>query len=185
MERSVTEYLAALREADWQSPEVFTFPTPLSRAWLTEQGSLSARLERHCRELSLELLQNELTSLEQLLPSEQEYLPSEDYWLRKVILKGDGQPWVLGRTLIPQSSQSSGSYDLANQGSTPLGFTVFRHDTVRRDKLQLAQVDLADQRLFARRSRLWVADKPILVAELFLPSAPIYAQGSRYDTGEI
>ncbi|GAL16251.1 hypothetical protein JCM19233_7274 [Vibrio astriarenae] len=40
-------------------------------------------------------------------------------------------------------------------------------------------MSIAGHTLLARRSRLWVAGSPILVAELFLPNAPIYAQGNQ------
>ncbi|GAL16250.1 chorismate-pyruvate lyase [Vibrio astriarenae] len=101
MELSVTEYLQALREMHWQSPEVFVFEDSLSREWLTEQGSLSLLLEKYCNNLSVELLQSDMRKPTELALSESEHLPFEDYLLRKVILKGDGQAWVLGRTLIP------------------------------------------------------------------------------------
>lgn len=179
MELSVTEYLQALREMHWQSPEVFVFEDSLSREWLTEQGSLSLLLEKCCNNLSVELLQSDMRKPTELALSESEHLPFEDYLLRKVILKGDGQAWVLGRTLIPNSSLTGETHDLANQGEIPLGFTVFKRSDVSRDSLQIGRVSIAGHTLLARRSRLWVGGSPILVAELFLPNAPIYAQGNQ------
>ncbi|MDR9827367.1 chorismate lyase [Vibrio sp. FNV 38] len=179
MELSVTKYLQALREVEWQSPEVFDFSNSLIRDWLTEQGSLSLLLENYCHELTVELLQSDMKGHECLSQSESKYLPNEEYLLRKVILKGDQTSWVLGRTLIPSSSLFSDSHDLVNQGETPLGLTVFKNSNVSRDSLQVARVIVGSQQLLARRSRLWVEGKPLLVAELFLPLAPIYVQGSK------
>ncbi|MGR5120636.1 chorismate lyase [Vibrio astriarenae] len=179
MELSVTEYLQALREMHWQSPKVFVFKDSLTRNWLTEQGSLSLLLEKHCNDLTVELLQSDMKSPTDLALSESEHLPNEDYLLRKVILKGDQQPWVLGRTLIPQSSMIGETHNLADQGEIPLGFTVFKSTKVRRDSLQVGETVVAGKLLLARRSRLWVDERPILVAELFLPNAPIYAQGNQ------
>ena len=34
-----------------------------------------------------------------------------------------------------------------------------------------------DGKMLARRSRLWMNHKPMLVAELFLPTAPMYTKG--------
>ena len=69
-------------------------------------------------------------------------------------------------------------YDLARQGEIPLGLTVFSANDVKRDALQVGLVELDGKQLLARRSRLWMNHKPMLVAELFLPTAPIYAKES-------
>ena len=95
---------------------------------------------------------------------------------RKVILKGDQVSWVYGRTLIPLSSLQDQPHDLTRQGHVPLGITVFSAQSVHRDKLQVARVMTEKGELFARRSRLWMNEKPMLVAELFLPNAPIYSK---------
>ncbi|MCC4785334.1 chorismate lyase, partial [Vibrio lentus] len=49
---------------------------------------------------------------------------------------------------------------------------------VKRDALQVGWVIAGDERLLARRSRLWMNHKPMLVAELFLPTSPIYSKES-------
>jgi chorismate--pyruvate lyase len=96
--------------------------------------------------------------------------------LRKVILKGDDTPWVLGRTLIPRVTLDDQHSDLSQQGNIPLGLTVFSAENVKRDALQVGWVIAGDERLLARRSRLWMNHKPMLVAELFLLTAPIYSK---------
>ncbi|MFA0675363.1 chorismate lyase, partial [Vibrio sp. 10N.222.51.A6] len=64
------------------------------------------------------------------------------------------------------------------QGDVPLGLTVFSAENVDRDALQVGWVIAGDERLLARRSRLWMNHKPMLVAELFLPTSPIYSKES-------
>ena len=91
-----------------------------------------------------------------------------------MVLKGDSCPWVLGRTLIPQSSIAGQPFNLEHQGETPLGLTVFSANDVKRDALKVGWAITKDGEFLARRSRLWINQKPMLVAELFLPSAPIY-----------
>ncbi|MCL4160667.1 UNVERIFIED_CONTAM: hypothetical protein GTU68_040621, partial [Idotea baltica] len=92
---------------------------------------------------------------------------------------GDDEPWVLGRTLIPRVTLEDHQHsDLSQQGNVPLGLTVFSAENVERDALQVGWVIAGDERLLARRSRLWMNHKPMLVAELFLPTSPIYSKES-------
>ncbi len=174
MNQSTSLYLSALRQVDWKQPENFAFPSLSTKQWLLEQGSLSVLLEAHCRDLKVDLVHNKIVKSERLNEQEIALLSHESCLLRKVVLSGDGVPWVLGRTLIPQSSMQDQKHDLTQQGEIPLGFTVFSADKVERDALQVGWVELEQERLLARRSRLWMNHKPMLVAELFLPQSPIY-----------
>ncbi|KJY81654.1 chorismate--pyruvate lyase [Vibrio galatheae] len=178
MNQPTALYLSALRQVDWQQPDHFSFPTQSAKTWLLEQGSLSRLLESYCQTLSVDLLHNKVVREDKLNAQEIELLTKEACLLRKVVLKGDGESWVLGRTLIPHSSMLGQKYDLAQQGEIPLGLTVFSANNVKRDALQVGIVEVDGQRLLARRSRLWMNHKPMLVAELFLPTAPIYAKES-------
>ncbi len=163
---------------DWQSTETFDFPDENTKAWLMEQGSLSRKLSQWCQHLSVELLHNQVVERSALNQDEEHLLSSSDCLLRKVILMGDGEPWVLGRTLIPRVTLEDQHSDLSQQGNVPLGLTVFSADNVNRDALQVGWVIAGNERLFARRSRLWMNHKPMLVAELFLPTSPIYPKES-------
>lgn len=176
MNQSTALYLSALRQVEWQEPEYFSFPTQSAKKWLLEQGSLSRLLESYCQSLTVDLLHNKIIKAEKLNSQEIALLAKEECLLRKVVLKGDGCAWVLGRTLIPHSSMLEQEYDLAQQGEIPLGLTVFSASNVKRDALQVGIVEIGDQTLLARRSRLWMNHKPLLVAELFLPTAPIYSR---------
>ncbi|MGD8173953.1 chorismate lyase [Vibrio sp. TRT 21S02] len=176
MNQLISLYLSALRNVTWQQPDKFSFPSPISENWLLEQGSLSRLLESHCHSLGVDLLHNKTVKAQKLNPEEVGLLSREDCLLRKVVLQGDHEPWVLGRTLIPQSSLQGQAFDLTKQGKIPLGLTVFSVDNVKRDALQVGVVSTAEGDLLARRSRLWMNDKPMLVAELFLPAAPIYSK---------
>ncbi|MGC9459681.1 chorismate lyase [Vibrio genomosp. F10] len=174
MNLSTSLYLSALLEVNWQDPTGFDFPSQQSRDWLLELGSLSRLLERHCDDLSVDLLHNRIVKAERLNQQEIDLLSLDPCLLRKVVLKGDGVPWVLGRTLIPSTSIAKQQYDLTEQGEIPLGLTVFSTHNVQRDALQVGWADTEQGRFLARRSRLWMNNKPMLVAELFLPSSPVY-----------
>ncbi len=176
MNQPTSRYFASLLNVEWQKPEEFDFPDEFSRHWLEEQGSLSRRLKQHCRELTVELLHNDIVTADILKPDESQLLPEQDCLLREVVLLGDDCPWVIGRTLIPCTTLVDQQYDLAEQGDIPLGLTVFNADNVDRDSLQMGWVNLPDGRFLARRSRLWMNHKPMLVAELFLSHSPVYAK---------
>lgn len=178
MNPSTSHCLSALREVEWHDPDQFSFPTPIAKDWLLEQGSLSRLLESYCQTLSVDLLHNRIVPSERLNAQEIALLSHEACLLRKVVLKGDETAWVLGRTLIPQSSLQEQHVDLTAQGEIPLGLTVFSADNVKRDALQVGWAQVEGGRLLARRSRLWMNHKPMLVAELFLPTAPIYTKES-------
>nr|WP_070962933.1 chorismate lyase [Vibrio sonorensis] len=169
MNDSTSLYLSALRKINWQEPDKFSFLSEYAKGWLLEQGSLSRLLSANCQKLTVDLLHNRTVKAERLNKAEIALLSEESCLLRKVVLKGDDTPWVLGRTLIPKSSLSGQSFDLTQQGNIPLGLTVFSTENVERDALQVGVVETPDGYLLARRSRLWMNNKPMLVAELFLP----------------
>ncbi|MFV0449866.1 MAG: chorismate lyase [Vibrio sp.] len=174
MNQSTSLYLTALSQVNWSSPEKFTFPDANAKAWLLEKGSLSRRLAENCHQLTVDLLNNQWVESSFLAKSETDLLPLEPCLLRTVILQGDGKPWIVGRTLIPKSSVQDQSHNLEHQGEIPLGLTVFSADNVKRDALQVGWVETSDSKFLARRSRLWMNNKPMLVAELFLRDSPAY-----------
>lgn len=167
-------YLSALHNVTWVDPSEFTFANEQQKQWLLAQDSLSRRLESCCQSLTVSLLENETVAASTLNTQELSLVGSTDCLRRQVILHGDDSPWVFGRTLIPTSSLIDQKYDLARQGNIPLGLTVFSVKNTRRDALQVGSIETAVGRLLARRSRLWMNEKPMLVAELFLPLSPVY-----------
>ena len=177
MNQSTSQYLLALSNVHWQKPEEFSFSSTNTKHWLLEKGSLSQLLACCCDEFSVELIFNDFIQERDLHCDEINLLGKEVCLLRKVVLTGDGQPWIFGRTLIPQSSLQNQQYDLTKQGNTPLGTTVFSLDNTHRDALEIGVTIHDGKRLYARLSRLWMNHKPMLVAELFLPESPIYSKG--------
>ncbi|PAR65565.1 chorismate lyase [Vibrio cholerae] len=176
MNQLTSLYLAALNRVTWQQPDDIEFPAPLAQQWLLEQGSLSRRMATQCEHLTVDLLSNQIMPADTLSYDETQLLASEEYLLRQVIIYGDQQPWVFGHTLIPRSSMHNQPFDFTQQGKIPLGLTVFSADNVKRDALQVGWVETELGRLLARRSRLWMNNKPMLVAELFLATSPIYSK---------
>jgi len=169
-----SSHIAALKKVEWQDIDEFEPSSNVSLHWLLEKGSLSRRFEEKCKKLTVKLIFNDMISSMNLIPEENSLLGETACLLREVVLFGDDQEWLIGRTLIPEDSLTEQPYDLAQQGTHPLGFTVFSSANVSRDALQFGWVRTSDQQLIARRSRLWMNKKPMLVAELFLPDSPVY-----------
>lgn len=170
-------YLSAINKITWQNIEDFSFPSHFVKQWLLEPGSLTKRLQSNCEQFSVELLSNQWRDAGELSDIDQQLLNAPaQYLLRQVLLHGDETPWVIGHSLIPQVTALDQQGKLANLGTTPLGESVFQSQTVERDHLQVAIVDVEQVKLYARRSRLWMNHNPMLVTELFLPLAPIYRQ---------
>ncbi|WP_153445565.1 chorismate lyase [Vibrio algicola] len=178
MKADYADYFKIINDISWQSADVFDFSSCLEPSWLLELGSLSRLFSQHCQSLSADVIQNTQIDASQLTDFQREMLGNEACLLREVILAADEQPWLLGSTLIPLSSLSDAQFDLAKQGSKPLGLTVFQAEQVKRNGLHLATKATDLGLLAARSSRLWMNDKPMLVTELFLPASPIYRKDS-------
>ncbi|CAH0527327.1 chorismate lyase [Vibrio hippocampi] len=174
MNKSVSEYRKIINQAQWQTPEQFQFASEHVKQWLMEQGSLTHKLLQQCQNLTVDVVTNAQCQIADIAPSESELLEDTHCWLREVVLHGDSVPWLVGRTLMPVLGMEMGNYNLSHQGNTPLGETVFASQNTARDALELTQVTVDGMPLYARRSRIWVDQTPMLVTELFLPDAPIY-----------
>ncbi|CAI1601744.1 Chorismate--pyruvate lyase [Serratia quinivorans] len=158
---------------EWLSAQHPPVPVAVSD-WLMEPGSMTRRFERHCGRVHVEP-QRECFVTRDQLGEEAEHLPdSPRYWLREVVLLGDNQPWLLGRTVIPLETLTGPDLALVDLGTLPLGRYLFSSDELTRDYIHIGRQDL----LWARRSRLRLAGKPLLLTELFLPASPLYATGS-------
>ena len=103
--------------------------------------------------------------------------------VREVQLLCDERPWVFARTIIPATTLTGPQLRLMRLGSRPLGAVLFADPSMRRGAVQIAAIT-ARHGMFARATRelkqrpaqIWgrrsvfrVADKPLLVSEIFLP----------------
>ncbi|MGY3888014.1 chorismate--pyruvate lyase family protein [Aeromonas aquatica] len=158
--------------APWRAPEQCEPPEAL-HPWLLEADSMTRRLRRYNRQLSVQLLGNSSVSL----AADEQALVAADCpqgLCREVILHGDGGPAILGWTLFAEAAlQGGGLHDLGEQ---PLGERIFGHEPAKRDHLLLACFEILANPwcpaaiVWGRRSRLYLGQWPLLVHELFLPS---------------
>ncbi|WP_206482952.1 chorismate lyase [Thalassotalea sp. G2M2-11] len=172
--------------ANWRDAQSFSLPEHL-RDWLLEPSSLTARLKQHCREFRVEVLG------QQVLPcpvdeATAEVAVDQDVLVREVILYCDQQPSVFARSLLPLSSLTGDAQQLANLGEQPLGQVIFTHPNLVRKRIEVASFDEAStvaslakhcqlpvsSPLWGRRSIFMLADKPLIVSEVFLPHAAAY-----------
>lgn len=154
------------------------------RTWLFNDTSLTARLVANCKEVfRVEVLRQRYARVqrneERLLnmPHRQRAL------LREVYLYCGAVRVVYARSIIPLSTLTGRQRQLAHLGERPLGGFLFSCPSMRRGQVQLAEIypgnpvynramnDLqqTSETLWGRRSVFRLQNKPLIVAEIFLP----------------
>jgi len=138
--------------------------------WLLLEDSMTKRFEQQGKQVSVTLIREAFVTPDDI-PEELPLLPAEArYWLREILLCADGEPWLAGRTVVPESTLSGPELALQKLGNTPLGRYLFTSSTLTRDFIEIGREDT----LWGRRSRLRLGGKPLLLTELFLPASPLY-----------
>jgi len=175
--------LAERREPRWRRGAVISrrvLPPPLI-SWLLQTPSLTQRLKQDCcggfrvRLLSQNWqrpMRNECIALG---------MRHHEFGLvRQVHLLCHQRPWVFARTVIPIDTATGAERRLTRLGTRPLGALLFADRTVRRDELEIASIGPGDAlyavatgahdgaAVWGRRSVFRIADKPLLVSEIFL-----------------
>ena len=84
---------------------------------------------------------------------------------------GDDQPLAAGAHGDPGNTLTGPDQALVDLGTLPLGRYLFSSGELTRDYIHIGRQDA----LWARRSRLRLAGKPLLLTELFLPASPLYS----------
>ncbi|KTS00968.1 chorismate lyase [Pantoea dispersa] len=161
--------LRQLRALHWLPASSPLLSPPLLN-WLLEEDSMTRRFEQHCQQVTVQLLREAFITADEM-PQEAAFLPADTrFWLREIVLCGDNEPWLIGRTVVPESTLNGPEQMLQNLGTRPLGRYLFSSSTLSRDFIDPGQID----DLWGRRSRLRLSGKPLLLTELFLPASPLY-----------
>lgn len=158
--------------------------------WLNDPNSLTARLKRHCKIFRVEVVGQRVEACD---PNEANLTikANEQVLVREVILYCDEQPQVFARSLLPLRSLTGNEQQLANLGTQPLGQVIFNNPLLERQSIEIASFDqlsnvakLSRQlslnyqhELWGRRSLFVLGNKPIMVAEVFLPESFAYQHG--------
>lgn len=167
----MSEALSQLRALSFYAE----IPEGLSAAlldWLLLEDSMTKRFEQHCSRVTVDIVRETFVSADAQLPEAGLLPPASRYWLREILLCGDGIPWLAGRTVVPESTLEGPELALAQLGRTPLGRYLFSASTLTRDFIEIGR----SSELWGRRSRLRLSDKPLMLTELFLPASPLYEE---------
>lgn len=143
---------------------------PAQLDWLLLEDSMTKRFEQQGKKVSVTVIREGFVG-QQDVALELAQLPQEPrYWLREILLCADGEPWLAGRTVVPESTLCGPELALQKLGKTPLGRYLFTSSTLSRDFIEIGR----DAELWGRRSRLRLSGKPLMLTELFLPASPLY-----------
>lgn len=169
------------------------------RAWLLDTASLTLRLQQLCPgRFRVRLLSQ---SWGRPFENEARVLEMKHGSLaliRQVQLLCGEQPWVYARTIMPVSSLCGRLQRLAHLGTRPLGGMLFADPGMERGDVELARLGAgqamhaaATFHLAPRPAEIWgrrtvfrLADKPLLVSEIFLPEFPADSAGRPGSRGQ-
>jgi chorismate--pyruvate lyase len=156
--------------------------------WLADSGSLTERLiDASNGQLSVNII-----SQTDMLPSYSEAdILNANYkvpmFIRQVVLSGQKIPWIFARSAIPLTTLTGKQSSLRDINSKPLGAVLFSDPSMTRAPVQVAHLSAQsffipanicpkDELVWARRSVFFLEEKPLLVAEIFLPTFRPYNQ---------
>jgi len=155
--------------------------------WLLDGGSLTKRLKNSCSKFVVKVLRQ---VWEQPAASEAQQLNlsgDELAFIREVELHCDDEPWVFARSIMPASTLTGKDYELSQLGDNPLGELLFNSKQLTRGNIEIAAIS-SEHKIFnhiaqyqsnqvvtwGRRSIFYLAQKPLLVNEIMLPTMPCY-----------
>ncbi len=174
----------------WFSPLVNTTVDELPKTlinWLLDSSSLTARLKQHCTNFRVELLGQHI----QACPAGEAneiITKGEQVLVREVLLYCDEKPQVFARSLLPLDSLTGAEQQLANLGTQSLGQVLFNNPSLKRQCIEISSFDsdssvakfsnnlqlTVNRPLWGRRSIFMLENKPLMVAEVFLPESFAY-----------
>ena len=170
----------------WQEAKTYSIAQNL-QSWLLDPNSLTARLSNQCQQFRVELLGQQVERCQRHEASAG-ISEGEQVLVREVLLYCDEIPQVFARSLLPLSSLTGAEQALANLGTQSLGQVLFNNPSLERKSIEVAEFDqhssvvkLAndlqlpiEHNLWGRRSIFILENKPLMVAEVFLPNAFAY-----------
>ena len=153
------------------------------RRWLTDPGSLTARLERHAGRITVKVL---FQGLRRPNPDEAFLFASRSarVMVREVLLLRGATPLVFAHTVFDPAGLRGAWRGVAVLGNRPLGAALFADPRIARFPLHqkklagghplyrraAARLKRPPAVLWARRSIFAAGKSPILVSEVFLPA---------------
>jgi len=155
---------------------------PEALAWLSDEGSLTARLKQRCTDgFSVRVLDEAWVRPD---PSEARLLGTpvnQKALLRQVHLLCGERLCVYARSVIPLTTLQGRHRRLQHLGDKPLGEYLFAQPHLKRERIEWSRLtpesalyrralpEGGDAAIWGRRSLFRIDRKPLLVAEFFLP----------------
>lgn len=172
--------------ANWYVEQSIRLPGHI-RDWLLDPSSLTARLKRHCHEFRVVVLGQKIEPCSADEANE-DIKAGQEVLVREVLLYCDDKPQVFARSLLPLSSLTGNEKQLATLGNQSLGQVLFNHPSLQRKCIEIATFDCQSsvarlalhyklpfkEELWGRRSTFVLGNKPLIVAEVFLPDSVAY-----------
>ena len=171
--------------AHWRPDINALHPSPQWRNWLTEPGSLTARLIAHATHFRVRRIRQArgliVADEQQILQLPRRVLVQQ----RNVVLECDGRPVVFAHTSVPLGATASDWPLFGSLGERSLGTTLFGDPQVVRGALEFARLSRhhplmrrleatlgpqPDVGLLARRCCYRRQQGVLLVSEIFLPA---------------
>ena len=188
---------ATLRQALWHSHVGALGAPDAMRAWLSADGSLTARLVAHSDAFRVQRLHQRTA---RCLFDEARVIGMRGpgrVWEREVLLRCDDAPVVFAHTVVPMSATAA-DWPLFNAlGERSLGSTLFYDPRVARGALEFARIRAGHPLMQRARAALGGADDTIyyarrclyrrhrgtlLVTEVFLPAVLDLAPRIQHNT---
>lgn len=151
--------------------------------WLHDHGSLTLRIQQRCGRFAVQGVRSGLARIAFDEAALLGIAPHQFAWSREVFLYADDQPVVFAHSTCARQHLRGAWSSIRALGNRPLGAVLFAHPLVERQPLHYkalhahhplyrsaaAALDIAPDRLWARRSLFYLHDAPLLVTEVFLP----------------
>lgn len=165
------------------------YPAPLTmspriRGWLQNSGSLTRHIQQRCKNFRVEpVFQSLATACDDELAI-LKLRPRELAHVREVYLYCGKIPVVFAHSVVVRKNLRGAWYGLSKLGNKSLGTVLFTNPVIKRTPLRFRKLNLthplfhracknmqvAPDKLWARRSLFTLHGQPILVTEVFLPA---------------
>jgi len=167
--------------------QLFNHPVnPVLSHWLFDDSSLTSHIKALCGAgFSVRVISQQWQTIAAEDACAMALKHAHSALVRQVVLCCDEQPLVYAITIIPSTTVQGRLRRYANIGNRPLGEMLFSDRTMRREEVQVArlpgwhaayQFTESDEEMWGRRSVFRVSEKPLLVAEYFLPELFNYSK---------
>ena len=165
------------------------YPAPLTmspqiRGWLQNNGSLTRHIQQRCKNFRVKpVFQSLATACDDELAI-LKLRPGELAHVREVYLYCGKIPVVFAHSVVARKNLRGAWYGMSKLGNKSLGTVLFTNPVIKRTPLRFRKLNLthplfrracknmqvAPDKLWARRSLFTLHGQPILVAEVFLPA---------------